>query len=701
MKAVRIAALLALAGASTSFGQTLDGKLAGDASAYGPARFTQNQPTSLCDNNAALCSPLGGGVRWAINNSNAAGVPGGGGTLLTPAEQAAAAAVATGLEIAIPVSQLGALGSTIRVTGWVNGGGSDYLSNQVIGGFTTDRGNLGGDGNGGFNGAVAINWPSIAGDQFASIANPGAFPALAITLDGSRDAAYPAPQFVQTNQTQFGDGTAGLADCPGGGSEIANLSVTFGNADLGDGAQNYVFIFVGGNLECNFNRLNLIIDNGSGTGQPTIGGCLPGADGLSRHIGMTFDAPFRANYYLSFRNGGGPASIFADFARIDGSGSGGFVGGGLTGGTSIAGSATACPPSETASNGSELNQVFARVDRAAGRLKLLITGNLRQDDFIHLFFDTRPGGQNAILDDNVRVGIADGDRGHLPRFGPLTVGGPALTFDSNFAADYWLASHFENGNRQVIDAAVLRTDGREEIPSSSAAYDYGSYQGVDSPGEINFNGTNFTDQNAAINNLPDGSLPNLFSQYAPTESRRVLDLFRSQNGGLFPTDPTAWSTFLSTNATTGLIRGRFSNSNVLGVTESSAAGAATADAGFEYDIALSEIGWQAGTPIRLAGFIAYSSTRVISSQVIGGSGQATDLGDPRNVNFQTIAGNQYVVVLCPPDVNSDGNVTVQDIFDFLGFYFANNLTADYNGSGSLTVQDIFDFLTGYFAGGCN
>lgn len=50
------------------------------------------------------------------------------------------------------------------------------------------------------------------------------------------------------------------------------------------------------------------------------------------------------------------------------------------------------------------------------------------------------------------------------------------------------------------------------------------------------------------------------------------------------------------------------------------------------------------------------------------------------------------------DVNNSGSVTVQDIFDFLGFYFANDLRADVNHTNTVTVQDIFDFLGMYF--GC-
>jgi hypothetical protein len=53
---------------------------------------------------------------------------------------------------------------------------------------------------------------------------------------------------------------------------------------------------------------------------------------------------------------------------------------------------------------------------------------------------------------------------------------------------------------------------------------------------------------------------------------------------------------------------------------------------------------------------------------------------------------------CLGDINNTGTITVQDIFDFLSFYFANDPRADINHSGAVTVQDIFDFLSAYFAG---
>jgi hypothetical protein len=57
-----------------------------------------------------------------------------------------------------------------------------------------------------------------------------------------------------------------------------------------------------------------------------------------------------------------------------------------------------------------------------------------------------------------------------------------------------------------------------------------------------------------------------------------------------------------------------------------------------------------------------------------------------------------VRVFCRADVNKSGSVTVQDIFDFLAFYFGNQPLGDFNRSGLISVQDIFDFLAEYFAG---
>ncbi|MCC6321419.1 MAG: M36 family metallopeptidase [Phycisphaerales bacterium] len=53
---------------------------------------------------------------------------------------------------------------------------------------------------------------------------------------------------------------------------------------------------------------------------------------------------------------------------------------------------------------------------------------------------------------------------------------------------------------------------------------------------------------------------------------------------------------------------------------------------------------------------------------------------------------------CPADFNEDGAATLQDLFDFLTAFFANNPDADFNASGGVSLQDIFDYLTAYFTG---
>ncbi len=53
---------------------------------------------------------------------------------------------------------------------------------------------------------------------------------------------------------------------------------------------------------------------------------------------------------------------------------------------------------------------------------------------------------------------------------------------------------------------------------------------------------------------------------------------------------------------------------------------------------------------------------------------------------------------CPADISGNGIISVQDIFDFLAFYFAGDCRADFNNVSGVSVQDIFDFLAAYFAG---
>ncbi|MGP1347730.1 MAG: PEP-CTERM sorting domain-containing protein [Phycisphaerales bacterium] len=99
-----------------------------------------------------------GGLELAINNSNTAGVTGD--MVIDPAS------VSTGVELAIPLSLLGGFTGEVRISAFINGGGHDFLANQVLGGVN-GAGNLGEPRN--------VNFGNIDGDQFfVVVPTPGA-----------------------------------------------------------------------------------------------------------------------------------------------------------------------------------------------------------------------------------------------------------------------------------------------------------------------------------------------------------------------------------------------------------------------------------------------------------------------------------------------------------------------------------------------
>ncbi len=67
------------------------------------------------------------------------------------------------------------------------------------------------------------------------------------------------------------------------------------------------------------------------------------------------------------------------------------------------------------------------------------------------------------------------------------------------------------------------------------------------------------------------------------------------------------------------------------------------------------------------------------------------------------AGGSTITPCCYADYNKVSGISVQDIFDFLGDWFAGSSYARFGtdgSAGSLAVQNIFDFLAAWFAGGC-
>jgi hypothetical protein len=106
-------------------------------------------------------------VDFGYNDSNVAGVAGGSGA----ADQTAAAAVSTGNEVAIDLSQIGAL-ENFKIMIGINGSNHDFWSNQFLKGLVPPQGNLGSDGMGNFipPGSVSlVDFSTIAGDQFETI----------------------------------------------------------------------------------------------------------------------------------------------------------------------------------------------------------------------------------------------------------------------------------------------------------------------------------------------------------------------------------------------------------------------------------------------------------------------------------------------------------------------------------------------------
>lgn len=157
--------------------------------------------------------------------------------------------------------------------------------------------------------------------------------ARAQTLDGSiAGDGYGAPLAVQTVQTQFGDN---LSELNAGYAQISG-----GNLHL----------VLTGQVENNFNKLNIFIDS-QGGGQNVLqndannGGTNPTNDGWAgKYAGFTFDAGFAADYMLIVRNGFSGGDRFdVDFATIGG-GAGAFVAAGDVFGGSLTGSNASALP---------------------------------------------------------------------------------------------------------------------------------------------------------------------------------------------------------------------------------------------------------------------------------------------------------------------------------------------------------------------
>ncbi len=664
------AGIIAMLAGAAAAQPTLDGKYdpGTEGSFYGDVIWVQNQPTAFGDNVAGLFT---------------------GGEFGDPEN------VDTGIEICIPLASLGLSGNeTIRLAGWVNSGDRTFKSNQIIGDLPLDTGNLGGAQD--FNDAPLDGTTQHISIDLSGVAS--GTPTIDGTLDGGVGGSSYTNAFIQGNYTGFGNETDGTVDGDGpngGGSEIDGIYIAKDGTNL--------YIFVAGNLEFNGNAIDMYIDTGAG-GDSTLGSAA--GDGgfiVDGQSGLVFDSGFDADYVFSVdsfdddADGMTPNVPRAYFGGINSSiddlgalaGWGAANAGALSGGISMGvdnsnvdgvigdpSQASPVSPDVDWAYGSELNNMRVFIDETNNKLWVFLAGNMEGNyNKLVMFFDSQPGGQNVILDNNVDIS-----------FNALN-NMSGITFDSGFEPDYWMDFNqgVDGGTgalQRFADAATMRTEGALIDPFFGVIVDYGSFDGgliADYP-TIPFAGPRI--------DIQDGSLGSLFANYGPRLSQ------------LDPNNPID-----------GLVQFAIDNSNVDGVSDSSAAGAASVNTGLELCIDLDELGWDGSQDILMAGWIANSGFDFLSNQVLGGLPSSDNIG-PRDadgdgendLDFNAIDGDQFVnlsnpvVPSCPADLNGDGMLNFFDVSAFLSAYNAMDPIADFSGDGMFNFFDVSAFLTAFNAG---
>jgi hypothetical protein len=142
------------------------------------------------------------------------------------------------------------------------------------------------------------------------------------TIDGTRDALYGSPIVVQNTQTGFGDSNSGQVDYANG----SELDAAYAYVDM---TGQILYLFLAGNLESNFNKLEIFFDTVAG-GQNRLRGDNSDVDfgGLNRMgddgsgNGLTFDQGFEADYWIGITGGGSPYYLYANWAPLLTSGGG-------------------------------------------------------------------------------------------------------------------------------------------------------------------------------------------------------------------------------------------------------------------------------------------------------------------------------------------------------------------------------------------
>ena len=156
-----------------------------------------------------------------------------------------------------------------------------------------------------------------------AVAGLAADAAAQTVVDGTAEGRYGPPIVIQQVGTAFGDATDGFRGGPCNGSE---LDAAFGAIDAG-----YLFLVLAGNLQTNFNKLDIFVDCAPG-GQNEVrsdnsevdfnGLNRMGSYPLANIPGLKFDPSFAADFFLTITNGNTPHTVYAYASQMLGSGGG-------------------------------------------------------------------------------------------------------------------------------------------------------------------------------------------------------------------------------------------------------------------------------------------------------------------------------------------------------------------------------------------
>lgn len=246
-------------------------------------------------------------------------------------------------------------------------------------------------------------------------------------VDGTAEAAYGPALAVQSVQTNFGNSNLGQP-LNANGSEL--------DAAYGRIANGNLYIVLAGNLESNFNKLDIFIDSGAG-GQNRLLGNNADVDfnGLNRMgdngtgNGLTFDAGFEADHYFTVTGGNTPYQLFANYAQLltAGGGAGGFLGGSANDTGLINGNFNGTPIT-IAINNSNVAGVDGGTGAASGagvvtgvelEIPLSLLGNPTGDIRVSAFIN---GGGHDFLSNQVLGGL-DAGTGNLGEPRAVNFGG--------------------------------------------------------------------------------------------------------------------------------------------------------------------------------------------------------------------------------------------------------------------------------------